>query len=85
MDQMEEVLDVLRKLKKRYDGPLPLRDIFKMLMDDCVCDSSRSVSQCLKRLSGEGKIRTVNSGVDIELLEEVKIEYVQSSLAPFGK
>jgi hypothetical protein len=85
MDQMEEVLQVLRRLKRKHNGPLPLKEIFKSLVDNCVCDSSRSVSECLKKLSGNGKIRPVNSGVDIELLEDVKIEYVQSSLAPFRK
>lgn len=85
MDQIEEVLQVLRKLKRKYNGPLPLREIFRSLMDDSVCDSNISISECLKRLRVEGKIRTVNSGVDIELLEEVKIEYVQSSLMPFRK
>ena len=85
MDQMEEVLDVLRNLKRRYYGPLPLREIFKQLIDDRVCDSAKSVSDCLKKLRVEGKIRTVNTGVDIELLEKVHIEYVQESLIPFGR
>ncbi len=85
MDQTEEVLSVLRNMKKKSNGPLPLRVIFKSLIEERICDSSKSVSDCLKRLKKMGKIRTLNTGVDIELLEEVKIDYVQSSLSPFGK
>jgi hypothetical protein len=80
MEQSEEVLEVLRNLKKKYSQTLPLRTVFKSLMDAKICDSSKAVSECLKDLQRIGKIRPVNSGVDIELLEAVKVEYVQSSL-----
>jgi len=85
MDQVEEVLNVLRKMKRKSLGPLPLRNIFKSLMDERICDSNKSVSDCLKTLKKMGKIRVVNTGVDIELLENVKVEYTQSSLMPLRK
>lgn len=85
MEQIEEVLDVLRSLKRKHGNPLPLRIIFRSLIEERVCDSTKSVSECLRRLSGIGKIRSISSGVGIELLEDVKPEYVQSSLTPFGK
>ena len=85
MEEMEEVLEVLRKMKRRRNGPLPLNEIFKSLVDARVCDCAKSVSDCLKKLRTAGKIRPINSGVDIELLENVKIEYVQSSLSPFRR
>lgn len=85
MEQIEEVLQVLRKMKRRRGDPLPLAIIFRSLIEDRICDSKKSVSDCLKMLQISGKIRTVSSGVNIELLEDVKPEYSQSSLAPFGR
>jgi len=85
MEQTEEALDVLRNLKKRYQKTLPLKVVFKSLIDERICDSSRSVSECLRELQRIGKIKPINSGIDIELLEDVKLEYVQSSLTPFKK
>ena len=85
MNKLEEVLNVLRKMKKKNDGPLPLRNIFKLLMEDHVCDSSKSVADCLKLLRKMGKIKIVNTGIDVELLENVKAEYTQSSLIPIRK
>ena len=85
MEQIEEVLDVLRSLKRKHGNPLSLGIIFKSLIEERICDSTKSVSECLRGLSGAGKIRSVSSGVGIELLEDVKQDYVQSSLAPFRK
>lgn len=85
MEYLEEVLEILRKMKKKHDGPLPLNAVFKTLIDSRICDSSKSVSDCLRKLQSIGKIRSVNSGVNIELLEEVKVSYVQASLTPFRK
>jgi len=76
----EEVLDVLRGMKKKNNGPLQLKDVFKRVLGKGICDSSKSVSDCLRQLQRDGKVRTLNRGVDIELLEEVRAEYVQSSL-----
>jgi len=84
LDQIENVLNVLRKMKKKSNGPLPLRAIFKSLIDERICDSSKTVSECLRSLNKMGKIRTLNTGVDIELLEEIKAKYVQASL-PFRR
>lgn len=82
MDALEadEVLDVLRGMKRRIGGPLSLKDVFKSVLGKGICESSRSVSECLRALQRHGKIRTLNRGVDIELLENVKVDYVQSSL-----
>jgi len=85
MEYMEEVLEILRGLKKKHKGPLPLNAVFKVLIEEHICDSAKSVSECLRKLQSVGKIRPVNVGVDIELLEDVKTEYVQSSLTPFRK
>lgn len=85
MGQIEEVLEVLRNLKRRHGNPLPLKVIFRSLIEERICDSTKSVSDCLRRLRGVGKIRSVSSGIGIELLEDVKPEYVQSSLTPFRK
>ncbi len=85
MEQIEEVLDVLRSLRRRHGNPLSLGIIFRSLIEERICDSTKSVSDCLRRLRGAGKIRSISSGVGIELLEDMKQEYVQSSLAPFGK
>jgi hypothetical protein len=82
VEHVEEALGVLRLLKRRYERTLPVKAVFKSLIDSRICDSSKSVSDCLKQLQRMGKIRSVNTGVDIELLEDVKIEYVQSSLVP---
>jgi hypothetical protein len=78
--EAEEVLDVLRGMKKKNNGPLQLKDVFKSVIGKGICDSSKSVSDCLRQLQRTGKIRTLNRGVNIELLEEVRAEYVQSSL-----
>ena len=85
MDYLDDVLEILRGLKKRHGGPLPLNVVFKTLIEEHVCDSSKSVSDCLRKLQSIGKIKPVNAGVNIELLEEVNVNYVQSSLAPFNK
>lgn len=85
MEYLEEVLVILRRLKRKHNGPLPLNAVFKTLMEERICDSSKSVSECLRKLQSSGKIRPVNAGVNIELLEDVKVNYVQSSLTPFRK
>lgn len=85
MEQIEEVLEVLRNLKRKYGDPLSLKVVFSLLIEKKICDSNKSVSDCLRKLDIAGKIRSVNSGVDIELLEDIRPEYVQSSLTPFGK
>ncbi|MFH1623209.1 MAG: hypothetical protein ABIA12_01680 [Candidatus Aenigmatarchaeota archaeon] len=78
--ETEEVLNVLRGMRKRRNGPLLLKEVFKSVIGRGICESSKSVSDCLRKLQTAGKIRTLNRGVDIELLEDVKVEYVQSSL-----
>lgn len=85
MEYLDDVLDILRELKKKHKGPLPLNAVFKTLINERICDSSKSVSECLRKLQIAGKIRPVNAGVNIELLEDVKLNYVQSSLTPFRK
>jgi hypothetical protein len=59
---------------------LPLKEVFKSVMGRRICQSSRAVSECLRGLQRQGKIRTLNQGIAIELLEDIKVEYVQSSL-----
>jgi|GEM_PF-3458988 len=85
MEYLEEVLQILRKMKKKYKGPLPLNEVFKCLIKERVCDSNKSVLDCLRKLQSIGKIKSVNAGVNIELLEDVKANYVQSSLSPLRK
>jgi len=79
--ETEEVLDVLRGMRRRRSGPLLLKEVFKSVLGRGICETSRGVSDCLRRLQADDKIRTLNRGVDIDLLENVKVEYVQSSLA----
>ncbi len=79
--ESEGVLEVLRGMKKRGAVALSLKEVFKSVLGLGICRSSRSLSDCLRHLQRDGKIRTLNRGVDIDLLENVKIEYVQSSLA----
>ncbi len=85
MNQLEEILKVLRRMKKRSDGPLRLSVIFKLLIEEQICDSSKAVSECLKQLKRMGKINIINTGIDLELLENVKVEYIQSSLMPLRR
>lgn len=85
MEHTEEVLQILRKLKRTHNGPLPLNKVFKALIEEKICDSNKSVSEVLKKLQSIGKIRPVQAGVNIELLEKVKVKYSQTSLSPFGK
>ncbi len=85
MEYLDEVLEILRKLKKKHGSPHPLNAVFKALIEERICDSSKSVSECLRKLQNIGKIRPVNAGVNIELLEDVKVNYIQSSLLPFKK
>lgn len=85
MDHLEDILKVLRKLKRKHKGPLPLDIVFRKLIEGKVCDSSKTVSESLRKLQGMGKIKPVDVGVNIELLEEVKVKYIQASLSPFKK
>jgi hypothetical protein len=85
MEYLDDVLEILRRLKKRHGSPLPLNVVFRALIEEHVCDSSKSVSDCLRKLQSIGKIKPVNAGVNIELLEDVNVNYVQSSLVPFNK
>jgi len=78
--ESEEVLEVLRGMKRRGAEKLQLKEVFKSVIGKGICESSRGVSDCLRQLQRDGKIRTLNRGVDIDLLEHVKVEYVQSSL-----
>jgi len=78
--ESEQVLEVLRGMKRRGAGELSLKEVFKSVIGKRICETSRSVSECLRGLQRQGKIRTLNQGIAIELLEDVKVEYVQSSL-----
>ena len=50
MEHTEEVLQILRRLKRKHNGPLPLNKVFKALIDEKICDSNKSVSEALKKL-----------------------------------
>ena len=81
MESLEEALEILRSLKKKHGRVLSLNAVFDALTRARVYDSKQSISECLHKLQGENKIRSVNFGIDIELLEDDEpVEYVQSSL-----
>lgn len=81
MERLEEVLDVLRSLRKKHGRVLSLNVVFDALTKMNIYESRKAISDCLRRLQSANKIRPVNFGVNIELLEDDKpVEYVQSSL-----
>jgi hypothetical protein len=89
MESLEEALEILRSLRRKHGRVLSLSAVFDALARSGIYGSKQSMSECLHRLQGEKKIRPVNFGVDIELLEDEgeneeqdgePAEYVQSSL-----
>lgn len=81
MERLEEALDVLRSLKKKHGSVLSLSVVFDALIKERIYESNQAISNCLRKLQSKNKIRPLNFGVNIELLEDdVQIEYVQSSL-----
>ena len=87
MDDISEALDSLRHLGKKHGNILSLSLVFKTFLQDRLYNSAGAISSCLHSLEAESKIRPINFGIDIELLDDVeqdKAEYVQSSLDGFN-
>lgn len=81
MERLEETLDVLRSLRKKHGRVLSLNVVFDALIKERIYESKQAISICLRKLQSAKKIRPVNFGVNIELLEDGKpLDYVQSSL-----
>lgn len=80
MDKLRDALEVLRDLKRKHGNILSLNLVFESLLGEGIYNSRDAVANCLRKLQVIGKIRLVHVGVDIELLEDVKIEHIQSSL-----
>jgi len=81
MESLEEVLYVLRSLKKKHGRVLSLNVVFDTLIKERVYESKQAISKCLRELQSEKKIRPVNFGVNIEFLEDDEpLEDVQLSL-----
>ena len=80
MNKLREALEVLRGLKRKHGSVLSLNLVFESLIGNGIYNSRDAISNCLRKLQVIGKIRPVHVGVDIELLEDVKVEYTQSSL-----
>jgi hypothetical protein len=87
MDETEEAMGVLHGLAKKYGNVLSLNLVFKTFLEDKICSSKESITECLHRLHTQNKIKSINFGIAIELLESIEAEgasYVQSSLEGFS-
>jgi len=85
MDRSDEVLEVLKRLKKKHGRVLSLNTIFRELLKERIYESKRAIADCLRKLQAAKKIRPVKFGVNIEILEDSPVEYIQSSLAVLKK
>ena len=86
MDNLESTMETLRQLRKKHGRVLSLTLVFKCLLKTRLYRSKETIANCLRALQKAHKIKPINFGVDIELLESVKqnSEYVQSSLNGYG-
>ncbi len=88
MEELEGALGALRQLGRKHGKILSLSLVFKTLTQKRIYDSRDAIVECLRNLQNENKIRPINFGIDIELLEDVEsiaLAHVQSSLDGFGK
>jgi len=89
MSDMDDALIILRQLGRRHGRVLSLSLVFKTFLQTRIYDSKEAIADCLRSLQRQNKIKPINFGVDIELLEDAEDldgeEYVQSSLSGFGR
>lgn len=81
MTKSDEVLQILRNLARKNGNVIPLDQIHKILIKEGVFQSKKSVANCLRRLELVRKIKPINFGVSVELLEQEQsknIEYAHS-------
>jgi len=86
MDGLESALDILRRLGKKHGRVLPLSLVFKTFLNEKIYSSAEAIVNCLRALQKDNKIKPINFGIDIELLESTELkeeDYVQSSLDRF--
>jgi hypothetical protein len=87
MDETEVAMGALQRLARKHGNVLSLNLVFKTLLDDRICASRESITDCLHRLHTQNRIKSINFGIAIELMEKIEAEsisYVQSSLGVFG-
>ena len=86
MDNLESTMETLRQLGKKHGRVLSLTLVFKSLLHTRLYRSKESIANCLRALKKVHKIKSINFGIDIELLENIEpnSEYVQSSLNGYG-
>lgn len=92
MAKIDEVLRILHSLRKDNGKVISLSAVYKIIIREGIYNSYKAISDSLKRLESIGKIKLVNFGNNIELLDEelsermnAKIEFVQSSLLDLKK
>lgn len=86
MDKLDEALETLIELGKRHGRILSLSLIFKTFLQNGLYSSKEAIAKCLRALQRKRKIKPINFGVDIELLENIDVEQkepIQSSLISF--
>jgi hypothetical protein len=87
MDNIESTMDALRGLARKHGSVLSLSLVFKTLFKSGIYRSREALADCLRALQKEKKIKSINFGIDIELLENIDsnaMEYTQSSLSGYG-
>jgi hypothetical protein len=87
MDNIESTMESLRGLARKHGKVLSLSLVFKTLFKSGIYRSREALADCLRALQKEKKIKSINFGIDIELLESMDshpIEYTQSSLSGYG-
>jgi hypothetical protein len=87
VDNIESTMDALRGLARKHGRVLSLSLVFKTLFKSGIYRSREALADCLRALQRERKIKSINFGIDIELLESMDshpIEYTQSSLNGYG-
>lgn len=77
MTKSDEVLQILRNLAKDNGKIISLEQIHKVLIKEGVFQSKKSVANCLRRLEMVRKIKPINFGVSVELLEQEKSENIE--------
>lgn len=84
MTKSDEVLQILRNLAKKNGNVISLNQIHKILIKEGVFQSKKSVANCLRKLELVRKIKPINFGVSVELLEQEQNENIECAQNPFN-
>ncbi len=74
MAKSDEVLQILRNMARQNGKVLSLSQIHRTLIKEGILSSQNAVASVLRSLESIRKIRTVNFGVSVELLDNVTDE-----------